>query len=473
MRVFLSVALVSTLLLPSVSRSATIAADSPEIGYIRLLPNDGVPTPAGLAIFGYRAGGVLVNEAGVPSAALIPAGRIFVDVNGPVTTGIAIANPLDQDAVISYYFTDSAGNDSNRRSLTLLAKNQMAALMTDPPFNGPSKMLGTFTFSSTSPVAATALRGLTNQRGEFLVTTLPVSPVGDTFGGNGVVFPHFADGGGWTTQIVLINPGNLVLTGSVQFMGQGSKFGAPKPVKVSINGTTSSAFSYTIPPRSAVRMSCDRIRDNTAVGSVRVIPTRGNAPSGLVIFAVQNSGVTVSTTSVPAMPQGTAFRIYAESIGTIGSVGSIQSALAISNPSSTPVMARLNIFNMDGSPTGISRWIYIPAGGQIAKYVDELVNLPNNFKGVVKLSTATPVVVTSLRTRYNERRDLLVTTTPPWDEADPPITGEMDFPHVINGGGYTTQLVLIAPGSYSSSGKLSLMSQSGAPLTSLKLQPLP
>src|SRR6185436_13117296 len=154
-------------------------------------------------------------------------------------------------------------------------------------------------------------------------------------------------------------------------------------------------------------------------------------------------------------------------------VGSIQSGLAISNPMSTPVTARLDIFNLDGTPTGLNMSVNVPAGGQIAKYVDELVNLPSNFKGVLKLSTDTPVVVTSLRTRYNERRDLLVTTTPPWDEANGPIDVEMDFPHIVAGGGYDTQLVLLSPGPFASSGKLSLMSQNGGPFTSLQLMPLP
>jgi hypothetical protein len=49
------------------------------------------------------------------------------------------------------------------------------------------------------------LRGRTNARGDFLMTTTPPAnendpaPTGDRF------FPHFADGGGWITQFVLIS----------------------------------------------------------------------------------------------------------------------------------------------------------------------------------------------------------------------------------------------------------------------------
>ena len=113
----------------------------------------------------------------------------------------------------------------------------------------------------------------------------------------------------------------------------------------------------------------------------------------------------------PPCPRATGFRIYVESSGPIGQVGSIQSGLAISNPRPIRVTVQLTIFNMDGTPTGLTSSIDIPGGGQIAKYVDEIVNLPEYLQRRHKLTAETPVVVTSLRTRYNERRDLLVTTT--------------------------------------------------------------
>ena len=66
-------------------------------------------------------------------------------------------------------------------------------------------MRGTFTFTADLPVAVIALRGFVNERSEFLMTTLPVAPL--TAGpADTVYFPHFAAGGGWTTQVILVNP---------------------------------------------------------------------------------------------------------------------------------------------------------------------------------------------------------------------------------------------------------------------------
>ena len=59
-----------------------------------------------------------------------------------------------------------------------------------------------------------APRGLTNERSEFLMSTLPViDTTAPPRNGTGVV-PHFADGGGWVTQILLVNPTDNPMTGN-------------------------------------------------------------------------------------------------------------------------------------------------------------------------------------------------------------------------------------------------------------------
>ena len=55
-------------------------------------------------------------------------------------------------------------------------------------------MHGTLTFKSDVPVSAVALRGLINERGEFLITPLPVADVDDWVPAS-MFFPHFAEGG--------------------------------------------------------------------------------------------------------------------------------------------------------------------------------------------------------------------------------------------------------------------------------------
>ena len=53
----------------------------------------------------------MVSEAAVPATRLIQSGRIYAEIGGGVNTGLAIANPNNQAATISFYFTDATGKD--------------------------------------------------------------------------------------------------------------------------------------------------------------------------------------------------------------------------------------------------------------------------------------------------------------------------------------------------------------------------
>src|SRR5262249_8318222 len=152
-----------------------------------------------------------------------------------------------------------------------------------------------------------------NERGEFLMTTLPVSPVGGPPKDGIVLLPHFAAGGGWTTQIILTNPGDAALSGTVQFFGPGSTSQSASPLNIAVNGSSAATFPYTIPPRSSVHLVTGNA-DSVLIGSVRVIPATNNAaPGAFAIFSFKQNGITTTEASVLAAPAGNAFEVYAES----------------------------------------------------------------------------------------------------------------------------------------------------------------
>src|SRR5438105_284839 len=97
--------------------------------------------------------------------------------------------------------------------------------------------------------------------------------------------------------------------------------------------------------------------------------------------------------------------------------------------------------------------------------IEGFANLQVPFQGVLRISTdeASRVAVAGLRGRYNERRDFLITATPPIDENSTP-SGELVFPHLADGGGYTTEFILLNESSQLSSGTLRFFSQTGQPL---------
>ena len=230
-------------------------AETLRVGYGRIRAEAGSTTPSGIAIFGLRQDGVLIAEAGVPATEPVQEGRIFAEVDGPVNTGLAIANPNDVLATIRFYFTDTSGTRFAEGSFELGAHQQTAKFLDQAPFNGGPSVLGTLTFTSSLPVAVVALRGFTNEAGEFLMTTLPVAPLVSA-SSDPVYFPHFADGSGWATQVVLVNPTDRTITGAVAFRGKGSDTAAAAPVILTLDdGRTGSNFDYSIAPRSVKRFT--------------------------------------------------------------------------------------------------------------------------------------------------------------------------------------------------------------------------
>jgi hypothetical protein len=446
----------------------TGTTQSVSTGYARVQQDTGNSALSGLAIFGFRQAGILVTETAVPASTPISSGRIYVDLNGPVNTGIAFANANSEAAVISFYFTDTAGTDFGQGSFTLNGNRQMSAFLNQAPFNGNSPMRGTFTFNSSVPVGVIAIRGFANERSDFLITTLPVSPIGDT-NSNTIVLPHFADGGGWTTQVVLTNPTNSSVTGFLQFYGPGTAGQNAPLLGLSINGAFNSIFYYTISPRSAVRLvTGGTLGQPTQIGSVRITPMASMAPTATSIFSFMTNGITVSEAGVSALPTGLVFRMYAEASGVSGQIASVESGMAIVNPSQSSVTVNVEVMRMDGSSPVPPVTLTVPANGQIAKFIRELfTTLPAPFYGFLKATASAPIGVAGLRGRYNERRDFLITTTQPRNEDQMLPASQLVFPHIVSGGGYTTQFTIFGQ---SSTGRLWFNSQNGAVLATSSLQ---
>ena len=449
-------------------------------GYGRIRAEAGSTTPSGIAIFGFRQGGVLIAEAGVPATEAVQEGRIFAEVLVPVNTGLAIANPNDTPATILFYFRDAEGERFGDGQFELGAHEQTAKFLNDAPFNSGELESGTFTFTSSVPIAVIALRGLTNRDGEFLMTTLPVAPLaaprtpfsGNTGSTDTVYFPHFTDGNGWVTQVILVNPTDRPITGTVRFLGPGSGATAAAPAVLTLDDDrTGSEFPYSIPAGSSQRFTTSNPSGRVTRGSVRATPNPGSvAPSGLVVFSFTNDEKTVSESGVPALPAGSAFRVYAESSGTPNQAGSIRTGLAITNAADTANMVTLEVTDLDGNlATGVAPvTLPLPPSGQVARFLDEIFDsLPDDFSGVLRITSTADVAIVGLRLRINERGELKMTTTPPSIESDPPTTADRFFPHIVDSAGWSTQFILFSGiAGQSSSGTLSFFDTEGEPLES-------
>ncbi len=437
-------------------------------GYGRIRGEAGSTTPSGIAIFGFRPGGTLVAEAGVPAAETVRGGRIFAEVRGPVNTGLAIANPNDAPATIGFYFTDDERERFAEGSFELGAHEQTAKFLNQEPFNSGELESGTFTFTSSQPIAVIALRGLTNRDGEFLMTTLPVAPLAST-STDTVYFPHFTDGSGWVTQVILVNPTDETIAGKIQFVGQGSATAPAAPAILTLDdGRTGSEFPYSIPARGSQRFTTSNPPGRITSGSVRATPNSGSvAPSGLVVFSFTTGGKTVSEVGVNALTAGRAFRSYAESSGTPNQPGSIRTGLAIANAADTDNMVTLEVTGLDGNlATGVAPvMLPLPPSGQTARFLDEIFDsLPPDFSGVLRVTSTADVAIVGLRLRFNDRGELKMTTTPPSIETGAPTMADRFFPHIVDSAGWSTQFILFSgTAGEAASGTLSYFDTAGEP----------
>jgi hypothetical protein len=409
-------------------------------GYARILSSSGT-TPSGLAIFGVRQDGILVNEAGVPGQSLISSGRIYAEVSadGLLNTGLALANPNPTAAVITFTIRDTDGNTIRTDTTTIEANRQLVSFINQAPFSSGNGIQGSFTFTSSIPVAMIALRGFFNERtpSEFLMTTLPVVDLAAPVSSGTQVIPHFAAGGGWTTYLLLVNPTGVAQTGSVQVL---DSLGAAQTVV--IDGVAASSAAYTVSPNTSRRVVVTGAA-GLVYGPIRVIPTGGGpAPVPLVVFSTKDGPITVSEAGVP-VTMGTAFRMYVQQSPSL----QIAPGIAIGNATSTPGSVTLTLTSLDGATTLGTSQQALPASGQVVAFFEQMMPAlaGQSVQGILRITTdLSSISVVGLRGRTNERGHFLMTTTPPTLEDGSSTIAERVFPHLVNGGGWTTQFVLFS-----------------------------
>jgi hypothetical protein len=126
----------------------------------------------------------------------------------------------------------------------------------------------------------------------------------------------------------------------------------------------------------------------------------------------------------------------------------------------------VSLTKLDGTPAATGT-LSLPANGQTAVFLSQIAGLnsiPRPFRGVARISSSSPISVTGLRARYNERLDFLITTTPAIPDSTPPSSAPLYFPQIADSGGYTTQFIILGRPPDAVSGTLQLTSPSGAVL---------
>src|SRR6185369_563909 len=191
------------------------------------------------------------------------------------------------------------------------------------------------TFTSSVNLTASAIRIFTTERGDPVITALPLMRLDVAGRSSGVTIAHFADGGGWKTEVVLLNRSDQSVDGSVQFILN--------------SGQVLQTSPYTVPASSSVRIAVSASGGEVRTGFVRV---SGLALATALVSFVDGGSI-VTQTALPAVGASTGFRMYAEA----GSA--VRTGVAIANPSAAAIDVKLNF-------AGFEAPLSIPANSQKA-----------------------------------------------------------------------------------------------------------
>jgi Zn-dependent metalloprotease len=444
----------------TVSSGGSLAAITPGIGSTvstgyATATTGGVSTPFATAVFSLARNGAIVSEAGIPASPPTSTARIFIDYRTGVATGtgtinirtgLAIVNPGNSPANLTLTLRDINGQTITTGHGQLPAGAHRSRFIDElnliaPDFNLPatfstSTLYGSLEIASTQPVSVLALRLTTNQRGDTLLTSTPVADLTRPQTTSPVYFSQLANGGGFTTSLVLLNTSSSTESGTIALF---SDDGSPLVLQP-VGGASGSSFSYSIPAAGSFVLQTDGSLTTTQVGWVRVTPNSGsNAPVGAGVFSYSPAGILITESGVPSAVPTTEAHIY------VDKSNGHDTGIALVNPGNTASGVTVSAYQTDGvTAAGTSQTVNVAAGGHKAAFAGELVTgLSSGFKGVAKITSSSPFVALTLRSLTNSRGDVLLTTFPvadPSQTAPSPIV----FPQIADGSGFTTQFIFIS-----------------------------
>ncbi len=267
-------------------------------------------------------------------------------------------------------------------------------------------------------------------------------------------FTQVADGGGFITSFVLVNPAGQDTTALLELFKQDGS-----PLIFPLNDNYDNAFPVTIKAggmtvlRSAntaavTKAGWARVRSATAIGGSMIY---GFAPAAGKL--IEEAGLD------PSVPSS-GFSL------SVDTRRSILSGVAVANPGSSAASLTLTLFDANGAQLN-QKTRSLAALGQFAQMADEI--FPENkaalanFTGLITLaSSGSQVVGTTLRMAPDLNTFASIPVVSPGGNPEP---NNLYFPQIADGGGFRTSFVLLNAGSTAVSGTLETFKSDGTALS--------
>lgn len=287
-----------------------------------------------------------------------------------------------------------------------------------------------------------------------LVSYLPWRMIGwaqaDTAQSYEIYFAQLADGGGYATQFLLVNPSDVDVSCTLDLFRSNGL-----PWALTLNGATDSSFALGIRARGTLILKSGNQGGETQVGWARVRST--NPIGGSLIYSYQAGGRVLGEAGLDPSVPCESFRL------SLDTQNDYLAGLAIANPNPMPVSLSLILYDSGGNSLASSNRS-LGSMEHFARLPAEIFPSYNfyNFTGSIAVQAPESVVVgTTLR--FDAGVNVLA-SIPVIDLSGNPEPQILNFAQIADGAGYATTFCLVNPNAQAINAQLDFFRQDGTPL---------
>jgi hypothetical protein len=358
----------------------TLAGDV-TVGYAQLFASLSID---GTALFQAWEDSVILSEAAIGLSKPTRRFTVYIDNTNSAKSGYAVANTGSSAATLNLTLRDRNGVIKDQAPLALPAGQHISEFAYQRfPSTAADGFEGSLEFISDQNVAAVALR-YDNLNLEGIPPVFSTIPVSVDEAATTLYFPQVADGNGYRTNLILMNPQETGTTARFEFYRSDGT-----PLIVSINGTPRSSHDLPLPARGVAHFFTDENSADLNVGWVKA--TSPVAILGSSIFQTRAGNRILSEAGVASSLLTRHFTAYVESLN------STESGLAMCNPNDTAVTLTLNLRRSTGE-TVASTNVSLPPRGHTARFFAQW--FPHGFaefEGTLEVMATAPVSAVALR----------------------------------------------------------------------------
>jgi hypothetical protein len=241
--------------------NATVEQGTIQSGYAVITPDPGTTAPIPTVTYGTVSGGVAQSVSSISPAQFTTDALFYAEIIPAIgrNMGISLTNPTTVATQVTLTLHDPSGSSIALPVVASLQPQQATSNFISSLFPITSSgFRGSIWIHSPTPVAVLAIRftGLEFSVSQTTAITplqpLPVRTLaavtgantplpGNTGGPTAFIVPQFAMGGGWATELSLVNSSTVTITGRIDIFDPNGN-----PLAMKLNGLNQSSFLYSI-----------------------------------------------------------------------------------------------------------------------------------------------------------------------------------------------------------------------------------